>query len=80
MIATRIAQYEMAYRMQQSVPELADVCNLETEKLYGVFSENMGPTEWVGLAEAIGREIEQGVDGIVVSNHGGRSGTCLTRD
>ena len=26
-----------------SVPELADICNLETEKLYGVFSENMGP-------------------------------------
>ncbi|MFH1252505.1 MAG: asparaginase domain-containing protein, partial [bacterium] len=26
-----------------SVPELADYCNLNTEKLYGVFSENMGP-------------------------------------
>ncbi len=26
-----------------SVPELADLCNLETEKLFGVFSENMGP-------------------------------------
>src|SRR5688572_23507836 len=25
-----------------SVPELADVCNLQTEKLFGVFSENMG--------------------------------------
>ena len=28
-----------------SVPELADICNLETEKLFGVFSENMGPPE-----------------------------------
>jgi glutamyl-tRNA(Gln) amidotransferase subunit D len=26
-----------------SVPELADICNLQTEKLFGVFSENMGP-------------------------------------
>ncbi|MGD2070842.1 MAG: asparaginase domain-containing protein, partial [Gemmatimonadota bacterium] len=26
-----------------SVPELADICNLETEKVFGVFSENMGP-------------------------------------
>jgi len=49
-----------------SVPELADICNLETEKLYGVFSENMGPEQWKGTAEAIGKEIEKGVDGIVI--------------
>ncbi len=51
-----------------SVPELADYCNLETEKLYGVFSENMGPEQWQGTAEAIGREIERGVQGIVIGH------------
>jgi glutamyl-tRNA(Gln) amidotransferase subunit D len=51
-----------------SVPELADICNLETEKLYGVFSENMGPEQWIGTAQAIGREIEKGVQGIVVGH------------
>ncbi|MDH7515033.1 MAG: Glu-tRNA(Gln) amidotransferase subunit GatD [Bacteroidota bacterium] len=51
-----------------SVPELADICNLETEKLYGVFSENMGPEQWRGTAEAIGREIERGVQGIVIGH------------
>jgi glutamyl-tRNA(Gln) amidotransferase subunit D len=51
-----------------SVPELADICNLETEKLYGVFSENMGPAQWIGLAEAIGKEIEKGVQGIVIGH------------
>lgn len=51
-----------------SVPELADICNLETEKLYGVFSENMGPEQWIGTAEAIGREIRKGVQGIVVGH------------
>lgn len=51
-----------------SVPELADICNLETEKLYGVFSENMGPEQWIGTALAIGREIEKGVQGIVVGH------------
>lgn len=51
-----------------SVPELADICNLETEKLYGVFSENMGPEQWKGTAEAIGREIERGVHGIVIGH------------
>jgi len=51
-----------------SVPELADICNLETEKLYGVFSENMGPEQWIGTAQAIGREIERGVQGIVIGH------------
>ena len=51
-----------------SVPELADICNLETEKLYGVFSENMGPEQWIGTATAIGKEIEKGVNGIVIGH------------
>ncbi len=51
-----------------SVPELAEICNLETEKLYGVFSENMAPEQWTGTARAIGREIEKGVDGIVIGH------------
>ncbi len=51
-----------------SVPELANYCNLETEKLYGVFSENMGPEQWIGTATAIGREIEKGVQGIVIGH------------
>jgi glutamyl-tRNA(Gln) amidotransferase subunit D len=51
-----------------SVPELADLCNLETEKLYGVFSENMAPEQWIGTAQAIGREIAGGVQGIVIGH------------
>jgi glutamyl-tRNA(Gln) amidotransferase subunit D len=51
-----------------SVPELADYCNLETEKLYGVFSENMGPDQYIGLAEGIANEIEKGVQGIVIGH------------
>jgi glutamyl-tRNA(Gln) amidotransferase subunit D len=51
-----------------SVPELADICNLETIKLYGVFSENMGPEQWIGTAKSIAAEIEKGVDGIVIGH------------
>ena len=50
------------------MPELADICNLETEKLFAVFSENMGPTQYKALAIAIGKEIEKGVDGIVIGH------------
>ncbi len=51
-----------------AVPELADICNLTTEKLFGVFSENMGPNEYKTLAKAIGTAIRDGVDGIVVGH------------
>lgn len=51
-----------------SVPELADYCNLETVKLYGVFSENMGPEQWIGTANAIAEEIENGVQGVVIGH------------
>ncbi len=51
-----------------SVPELADICNLETEKICAVFSENMGPEQWTKLAETIVAEIEQGVAGVVIGH------------
>ena len=51
-----------------AVPELAELCNLTTKKIFGVFSENMGWTEYVTLAEAIGEAIDGGADGIVVGH------------
>lgn len=51
-----------------AVPELADICNLKTEKVFAVFSENMGPKQYIALAKAIGREIENGIDGIVIGH------------
>ena len=51
-----------------AVPELGDLCNLRTRKLFGIFSENMGPDQYVVLAEEIGKEIEAGADGIVVGH------------
>ncbi|KPJ91934.1 MAG: hypothetical protein AMS18_08385 [Gemmatimonas sp. SG8_17] len=51
-----------------SVPELADICNLETEKLFGVFSENMGPEQYLILAQKVGEAITQGYDGVVIGH------------
>src|ERR1043166_5273642 len=51
-----------------AVPELADICNLETEKIFAVFSENTGPKQYVALAHAIEKEIKRGVDGIVMGH------------
>jgi glutamyl-tRNA(Gln) amidotransferase subunit D len=51
-----------------SVPELADICNLETEKLFGVFSENMGPEQYLILAERVGGAIREGYAGVVIGH------------
>ncbi|MCL1826524.1 MAG: Glu-tRNA(Gln) amidotransferase subunit GatD [Candidatus Cloacimonetes bacterium] len=51
-----------------AVPELASICNLETEKLFAVFSENMGPEQYKILATSIGEEIKKGVDGIMIGH------------
>ncbi len=51
-----------------AVPELADICNLTTDKLFAVFSENMGPKQYTVLAKAIGEQIEKGIDGIVIGH------------
>lgn len=51
-----------------AVPELADICNLTTEKLFAVFSENMGPEQYIALAKGIGKEIRNGIDGIIIGH------------
>jgi glutamyl-tRNA(Gln) amidotransferase subunit D len=51
-----------------AVPELADICNISTEKLFAVFSENMGPEQYKKLAVSIGDEIKKGVDGILIGH------------
>jgi glutamyl-tRNA(Gln) amidotransferase subunit D len=51
-----------------AVPELADICNINTEKLFAVFSKNMGPEQYITLAKAIGKEIENGIDGIIIGH------------
>ena len=51
-----------------AVPELADICNLETEKVFAVFSENMSPVEYKALANKIGDEIKKGIEGIVIGH------------
>jgi len=64
-----------------AVPELADLCNLKTRKLFGVFSENMCWPYYAQLAQAIGDEIAAGADGIVIG-HGtdtmGHTGAVLS--
>lgn len=51
-----------------AVPELADICNLSTETLFSVFSENMGPEQWGVLAGRVAKVIRGGADGVVITH------------
>ncbi len=51
-----------------SVPELAEICNLETEIVFEILSENMKPEYWQELARKIEKAINAGKDGIVIGH------------
>jgi hypothetical protein len=79
-IATRIAQYELAYRMQASVPELTDVSR-ETEttfKLYGDDARKPGTYAFNCLLAR--RLAERGVRFIQLFHRGWDQHTNLPRD
>jgi glutamyl-tRNA(Gln) amidotransferase subunit D len=47
-----------------AVPELADICNLDTEKIFAVFSENMGPTQYIALARKSAKKLKRELKGL----------------
>jgi glutamyl-tRNA(Gln) amidotransferase subunit D len=51
-----------------AVPELSEICNLETEMIYKIFSEDMIPEYWLKLAENVARVANSGVSGIMVGH------------
>jgi glutamyl-tRNA(Gln) amidotransferase subunit D len=50
------------------IPELSDIALIETEEIFSIFSEDMGPEHWRVLAKVIARHIEGGAKGIVVAH------------
>lgn len=51
-----------------SVPELADICSLDTEIVFEILSENMRPEYWQQLAEKVAKEANSGTDGVVIGH------------
>ncbi len=49
------------------VPELASIAEVEAHILFSELSENVTPTQWRTLAEDVAKRIDDGVDGVVVS-------------
>ncbi|MCS7118990.1 MAG: Glu-tRNA(Gln) amidotransferase subunit GatD [Archaeoglobaceae archaeon] len=49
------------------VPEIADICNISTELLYNILSENMKPYYWIELARRI-YEALKSHEGVIVTH------------
>jgi len=59
-----------------AVPELVSAVNLTPKTLYQILSENFRPEYWVKTAEAAAKEIESGVDGVIIGH--GTDTMCTT--
>jgi len=59
-----------------AVPELVSTVNLTPKTLYQILSENFRPEYWVKTAEAIAKEIEDGVKGVIIGH--GTDTMCTT--
>ena len=59
-ISTRISQYEMAYRMQTSVPELMDITS-EPQKIHEMYGTQPGKTSFANNCLLARRLVERGV-------------------
>lgn len=72
--AARIASYELAFRMQQSVPEVVDFAQEteETKKLYGLDRPHC--REFAGQLLAARRFVERGVRFVQIQHGGGGAG------
>jgi len=50
----------------EAFPEIKELANIKARKLFDLFSEDMQPEHWKIIAQEIAKEIESGVDGIVL--------------
>jgi glutamyl-tRNA(Gln) amidotransferase subunit D len=51
-----------------AVPELSEICNLKTEMVFKILSENMTPKYWLKLAKKVAELSNSGVDGVVIGH------------
>lgn len=50
------------------IPELSDIARIEPEIIFNIFSENITPLHWTQMAERVGRAVEEGAYGVVITH------------
>jgi hypothetical protein len=82
-IATRISQYEMAYRMQASVPELMDI-GKENKATLDMYGAQPGKASFANNCLLARRLVERGVRMVQLfdsdwDHHGGLDNACTAK-
>lgn len=57
-----------AEELHTAIPELSSVANIRTRMLFNILSENIGPEEWIAIAQAVMEELNRGSDGVVIAH------------
>ena len=57
-----------AEELSASVPELADIANIETEQILSEYSENIVPEHWMLIAQKIAKYAESKYAGIIIAH------------
>lgn len=56
------------HELSQAVPEIFSIANIKPIELFNIFSEDMRPEYWMKMADQAAKEINSGVDGIVITH------------
>jgi glutamyl-tRNA(Gln) amidotransferase subunit D len=52
--------------LNAAVPELSEICNIDSEVMFKIFSEDMEPSKWLEMAQSVAKTANSGVDGIMI--------------
>lgn len=52
----------------QAAPELENIANINSKFLMNIMSEDMSPKHWIKIAGEIAKELNSGIDGVVVTH------------
>jgi glutamyl-tRNA(Gln) amidotransferase subunit D len=50
------------------IPELSEIAQIESEVLFSIFSENIGPSHWTKIANRVRSAVAKRVDGVVITH------------
>jgi len=54
--------------LYSTVPELAEICNLDCEIVFEILSENMNVENWQKLAKKVKKAVDSGINGIMIGH------------
>ncbi len=54
--------------LANAIPELENIAIINSKMAFNIFSEDMKPSNWIEIAEIVGKEIRSGVDGVVITH------------